>query len=105
MSFKHSRLLIEMMNLATAVAFRGTEVTPPVGAADIDRFEDSLQNESIRALTGGLREEIAPLPSAPNWRVERHFGPFRLAELPALSFECQQGFVGLLMGFVHWGKR
>jgi hypothetical protein len=104
MIFRHPKLLVEVMHLTTAIALRGTEVTPPVGTADIDRFEDALQNESIRALTGCVREEVAPLPSATNRRIERHLGPFRLAELPALSFERQQGFVGLLMGFVHGEK-
>lgn len=101
MIFQHLKLLVDVMHLTTAIALRGTEVTPPVGAADIDCFEDALHNEGIWTLTGGLREEIAPLPSPTNRRIERHLGPFRLAELLALTFERQQRFVGSLMRFVH----
>lgn len=105
MIFQHPKRLVEMMHLTTAMAFRRTEVASPVSAADIDRFEDALQNASVWPLTGRVREEVALLLSATNRRIKRRLGPFCPAELAALSFERQQGFVVLLMRFVHEEKK
>lgn len=100
-AFKHPEPLIEVMHLPTAVSLGGTEVSPPMFACDVDLLEDEIKNGRVRTLSGCLGQEIAPLPSTMDRWIERCLRPFGFAEFLVLSFERQEGFVGLLMWFVH----